>query len=59
MREEPVVMFDDVDRILVVRMEQRPGEGLVELGAFTSTEEASKFREALAGQAAAPSAKND
>ena len=49
MREEPVVMFDDVDRVLVVRMGQRPGDDVTELGVFGSTEEASKFREALAG----------
>jgi hypothetical protein len=45
-RGAPVVMLDD-DRVIVARMEQRPGEGITELGVFRSTNEASEFAKTL------------
>ncbi|CAN7385602.1 hypothetical protein [Variovorax sp. LjRoot178] len=45
-REAPVVMLD-VDRVVVARMEQRPGDGITELGVFGSTNEAREFIETL------------
>jgi len=45
-RGAPKLLHDD-DQVVVVRQEQRPGEGFTELGAFRSAKEASDFAKSL------------